>query len=111
MNFEMNGGQFIFAKGHAKVKAKQINGANAKELDQIIRGITDHLSALNEEDAECVKDAVDMAKEELEKPKPKVSRLKNCLSIMAPMVTVANGAPILVENLKKFTDYLAPYLK
>lgn len=111
MAFNMYGGQFINAKDNATIKATQNNGINANELDEIINAITDNLSDLNEEDADSIRDIVDMAKDELEKPESKVSRLKNCLALIAPMFTIANGIPTLTDNLQKLVDYIAPFIK
>ena len=111
MAFNMYGGQFNYAKDNATIKATQNNGINANELDGIIKGIMDNLSGLDEDDADSIRDIVDMAKEELGKPEPKVSRLKNCLALIAPMVTVANGIRILADNLQKLVDYIAPFIK
>ena len=63
------------------------------------------------EDAEEIRDIVDLAKEELAKPEPKVSRLRNCLTLIAPMFTIANGIPTLVGNLQKLADYITPYIR
>ena len=48
------------------------------------------MSELKKEDAEEIMDIVDMAREELAKPQPKVSRLRNCIALIAPMMTIAN---------------------
>lgn len=111
MAFNMYGGQFINAKDSATVNATQNNGISADGLDGIIKGIMDNLSDLNEEDADSIRDIVDMAKDELEKPEPGVSRLKNCLALIAPMFTIANGIPTLADNLQKLVDYIAPFIK
>ena len=107
----MYGGQFNYAKGNATIKATQNNGINANELDEIIKGIMNNLSGLKEEDAENIRDVVEMAKEELTKPEPKTGRLRNCLSLIAPMITVANGVPVLMDNLQKLMDYITPFIK
>lgn len=65
---------------------------------------------MKKEDAENIKDIVDMAKEELAKPEPKVSRLRNCVTLIAPMFTIANGIPSLVSNLQKLIDYIVSYI-
>lgn len=111
MAFNMYGGQFNYAKDNATIKATQNNGINANELDGIIKGIMDNLSDLNEEDADSIRDIVDMAKDELEKPEPKVSRFKNCLALIAPMFTIANGIPALAGNLQRLMEYIAPFIK
>lgn len=109
MAFNMYGGQFINANGNATVTVNQNNGISANELDCIIKGIMDNLSGLDENDADRIRDIVDMAKDELEKPEPKVSRLKNCLALIAPMITVANGVPALAGNLQRLMEYIAPF--
>lgn len=107
----VNGGQAIFAKGHAEVTVTQNNGVSVSELENIIKGIKENLSELKEEDADSIKDIVDMAEEELSKPEPKVSRLRNCVSLIAPMFTIANGIPTLAGNLQKLVDFITPYIK
>lgn len=54
---------------------------------------------------------VDMAREELAKPQPKVSRLRNCIALIAPMMTIANGIPTLSSNLQKFGEFIMNYIK
>lgn len=71
-----DGGQVNFAKGNATVYATQNNGVSGNEPDNIIKEVMDNLSRLNEKDADSLKDAIDMAKEELIKPEPKAGRLK-----------------------------------
>lgn len=111
VTFNVNGGQVSVAKDNATIYATQNNGATVSELDSIIRGIIDNLSDLKKEDAEEIKDVVDMAKDELGKPKPKVSRLRNCLTLIAPMFTIANGIPTLAGNLQRLVDYITPFIK
>ena len=112
MTINVNGGQFSYARDHATINAVQYNnGANVNELDDIIKGIMENLSGLKKKDADEIVDAVEMAKEELAKPEPKVSRLRNCLTLIAPMFTVANGIPTLVGNLQKLVDYITPYVR
>ena len=114
MTINTNGGIVSVANDNSKVKIKQYNYNNrvdASELDNIIKGIMENLSALIKEDADEIVDVVEMAKEELAKPEPKASRLRNCVSLIAPMFTIANGIPTLVENLQKLVDYITPYIR
>lgn len=111
MTINVNGGQFSYARDNATINAVQYNnGANANELDNIIKGIMENLSGLKKEDADEIVDAVEMTKEELAKSEPKASRLRNCLTLIAPMFTIANGIPKLAENLQKLVDYITPYI-
>lgn len=42
---------------------------------------------------------------------PKVSRLRNCIALIAPMMTIANGIPTLSSNLQKFGEFIMNYIK
>lgn len=104
--WNVNGGQVNVASGNAIIHATQNNGVSASELDNIIKGIMSNLSTLKTEDADEIADVVEMAKNELMKPEPRVSRLRNCLTLIAPMFTIANGIPTLVANLQKLQEYI-----
>lgn len=114
MTINANGGQVNVANDSSIMNVVQNNynnGVNANELNDIIKGIIENLSGLNKENADEIMDVVEMAKEELSKPEPKVSRLKNCVTLIAPMFTIANGVPKLVENLQKLVGYITPYIQ
>lgn len=111
MTFNVNGGQVNFAKDNATIYAIQNDGINVNELDSIIKGIMENLSNLKKEHAEEIRDVVDMAKEELVKPEPKVSRLRNCVTLIAPMLTIANGIPSLMNNLQRLVDYIILFIQ
>lgn len=85
--------------------------SSKKELDDIIKGIERNLSDLKTQDADSIRDIIEIVGEELEKPIPKVSRLRNCLTLMTPMLAVANGIPTLTSNLQKLIDYITSYIK
>lgn len=108
--WNVSGGQVNVASDNATIHATQNNGINAGELDDIIRGIMSNLSTLKKEDADEIADVVEMAKNELVKPEPKASRLRNCLTLIAPMFTIANGIPILVKNLLKLQEFIYLYV-
>lgn len=110
VTYNVYGGQLSLASDNATIYATQNNGVSGNELDKIIQDIVQNLSELEKEDAENIKDIAEMAKEELEKPEPKVSRLRNCVTLIAPMFTVANGIPSLVNNLQRLVDYITPYI-
>lgn len=111
MTFNMNGGQFNLAKDNATINATQNNGVNASELDSIIKSIMENLSNLKKEDAESIIDAIEMVREELAKPEPKVSRLRSCVTLLAPMLTITNGMPTLASNLQGLIDYITPFIR
>jgi len=110
VTYNVYGGQVNKASDNATINATQNNGVETDELKSIVKGIMDNLSGLKQDDAEIIKDAVDMAKEELAKPEPKTSRLRSCVTLLAPMFAIANGIPVLVSNLQKLVDYIIPYL-
>lgn len=109
--WNVNGDQVIIASGNATVNAVQNNGAKENnELEEIIKGIMENISVLKQEEADEIRDIVEMAKEELNRPDPKSSRLKNCIKLIAPMFTIANGAPVLLSNLHKLYDFICMQL-
>lgn len=110
MVIHMNGGQLNLANDNAKIYATQNIGVSGSELDDIIKGIRQNLSGLNKEEAEEIADIAEMARCELVKPEPKVSRLKNCLTLIAPMFTIANGLPALATNLQKLQEFIMQYI-
>lgn len=65
-----------------------------------------NLSDLKKEDADNIADIVELAKEELIKPEPKVSRLRNCLTLIVPLFTIANGIPTLATNLQRLQELI-----
>ena len=98
------------AMDNAKIVATQNNGINTNELESIIKSITENLSDLKKEDAESIEDAIEMVREELAKPEPKVSRLRSCVTLLAPMLTITNGIPTLTSNLQRLVDYITPFI-
>lgn len=104
--YNVSGGQVNVASGNAVINATQNNGVSANELDDILKGITESLSKLEKENADEIADIVEMAREELAKPEPKVGRLRNCLTLIAPMFTIANGIPTLATNLQRLQEYI-----
>ena len=110
VTYNVNGGQVITANDNSTINVTQNNGISASELDNIIKGIMENLSGLKKEDSDDIIDVVDMVKEELAKPKPKVSRLRNCVSLIAPMFTIANGIPALADNLRKLMGYINTFI-
>ena len=111
VTLNITGGQINIAKDNGNVNAIQNNGIGNNELDAIIGEIKNNWSELKKEDAEEIMDIVDMAREELAKPQPKVSRLRNCIALIAPMMTIANGIPTLSSNLQKFGEFIMNYIK
>ncbi len=104
--WNVNGGQVNVASGNATIHATQNNGVNGKELDDIMKGIIDNLSDLQKEDADEIADIVELAKDELTKPEPKESRLRNCLALISPMLTIVNGIPTLADNLQRLQELI-----
>ena len=80
-------------------------------MDVIIKAIKDNLLGVKKEEADQIIDVVDMAKEELTKSEPKISRLRNCITLIAPMMTIANGVPVLANNLQKLQELIIQYIK
>lgn len=110
MTINVNGGQVNIAEDNAVMNITQNNGVNTNELDSIIKGIMENLSGLKKEDADEIRGIVEIVQEELTKSEPKTSRLRNCMTLIAPVVTIANGIPALVNNLQMLADYIMTYI-
>ncbi len=110
MTVIVNGGQANISNGNSTIHATQNNGVNTNELDDIIKGIISNLSTLKQEDADEIADVLEMAKNELAKLEPKPSRLKNCLTLLAPMFTIANGIPALAYHLQKLQEFISMHI-
>ncbi len=109
--FNISGGQVNISNDNAIINATQNNGVGVDKIEDIIKGITENLSRLDSKEADKLADILDMAKDELTKPEPKVSRLRNCLALLVPMLTVSNGIPTLAMNLHRLQDYIMQYIK
>lgn len=110
MTVNISGGQVNIAKDNATINAIQNNWMDGNEFETIIQVIKDNLSGLKKEDANELLDVLEQVKEEIDKEKPKKSRLQNCLKLIAPMITIANGIPVLATNLQKLHDIIIQYI-
>lgn len=106
----INGGQVNISKDKSSLNAIQNNGVNGDELENLITEIMKNLNGLDKEITEEIIDMLDLVKTELSKPEPKQSRLKNCLTLIAPMFTITNGIPKLYENLAKLQDFIMKFI-
>lgn len=114
VTFTINGGQVNISKGSSTLYANQYNGSNntqLSELENIIKVITENISSLEKQKADELMDIIDMARTELAKPTPQPSRLRNCVTLLGPMFTIANGVPALLANLHKLQDLLLQFIK
>lgn len=111
VTINVHGGQLNLAQDQAVIHAMQHNGTNGSELNDIVQGIMKHLSEMENEEAQALADAVDIAKEELSKSEPKKSRLRSCVTLLAPMVTIANGIPELAGEIKKLIDFITLHIR
>ncbi len=105
-----NNCQFNQPKDNSTVIATQNNGIGKDELNNIIDLIEKNLEKLNQEQAEDLQDTLSMVVEEFNNGAPRVGRLKKCITLLAPMLTVTNGIPVLAENLQKLYDYILPLI-
>ena len=68
------------------------------------------MTLLDENIRDSLQDVIDMVKEEFSKSQPKTSRLRSCITLIAPIITTVNGIPTLVENIQKLKDFIAMYI-
>lgn len=110
IEWKVSGGQINVASGNATINATQNNNIANNELREIIEGILNNLEKIDEESAETIKDAVQFAEQGFASQQPKSNKLKNCITLLAPMLTVLNGVPVLAGNIQKLIDYIKPYI-
>lgn len=65
---------------------------------------------LRKDDVDGILDVLEQVKEELDKAEPKKSRLQNCIKIIVPMITIANGIPVSATNLQKLHDFIIQHM-
>lgn len=100
-------GQVNIASDGGSVYAVQNNNINVDEIDIIVRNIMQNISEVPPEDAETIVDAVEMIQEEIKKKEPNKKIISNGIKLIAPMISIMNGIPVLAENLKKFVEYIS----
>lgn len=108
--WNVSGGQVNIANDSAIINAIQNNGVDSNELENIVKAILDNVSGLSKADAETIIDSVEMIKEEILKPEPKSRIISNGIKLLAPMISVANGIPTLVENIQQLIDLASQYI-
>lgn len=108
--FNVSGGQINVANNDAIINATQNNCVIKNDINELIKSIKENLSGISRKDAENIINIVEQVKSEFELPEPKKSRLRNCVTLLAPMITIANGIPILVSNLQKFQEMIIQYI-
>ena len=109
--FIVSGGQVNIANDNSTINATQNNGIDEKELDKLITVITDNISSLEEENREMLNDTLELVKEELSKQRPKVSRLKNCVTLLSPIMGIAVNTPKLVSGISNLIKYINTIIK
>lgn len=108
--WNVSGGQVNYARDNATISATQNNALPANELDNLVDAIKSSLSEIGQDDAETIIDSIEMIKEELMKPEPKEKIINNGIKLLAPMISIANGIPILALNIRKFIDFVVTYI-
>lgn len=51
-----------------------------------------------------------MIKEEMLKPEPKAKIINNGIKLLVPMISIANGVPVLAENIQGLIDMARMYI-
>jgi len=111
MYWNVSGGQVNVASDNATINATQNNGIQSDELDRIVKAIMDNVSSVNKEDAETIKDSVNMIKDELLKSEPKRTIISNGIKLLAPMISIVNGIPTLTTNIQNLIDFASQFLR
>lgn len=108
--WNVTGGQVNIANDNATVNAVQNNGASVDEINKMVSSILDNLGDVDRETSETIVDSVNMIKDELMKSKPKRAILVNGIKLLAPIVTIVNGIPMLADNIQAFITYVTGFI-
>ena len=104
------GGQVNIANGNATITATQNQGVCSSEINELIKSITNNLSEMSKDNQKIMSDVLEMVKEEFSKNNPKKSRLRNCVTLLAPMVTIAKIIPDLDDKIQALIDLIKSYI-
>ena len=110
ITWNVSGGQVNIANDNATVNAIQNNCENTNEILEVIEAIKKNVTVLPKEDAETVLDSIDMIQDEIMKAEPKGKIISNGIKLLAPIISIANGYPVLVANLNKFVEIVSSYI-
>ena len=105
MMFNVSGGQVNISQGNSTLNAVLI-----KTVFSFLEKIKLDLSKLSPKDEEEAIDAIDMIRSEIENQQPKKGNIKIGIKSLAPIITVANGIPVLISNLQKFIDIVTTFI-
>ena len=108
--WNVSGGQVNIAKDSATVNAIQNNGVSVDEINNLVNGILDNIGGIDSNTSETIVDSVNMIKDELIKPTPKRAILANGIKLLAPIVSIVNGTPILAENIQALISYVTDFI-
>lgn len=95
-----------FAGDNSPITIINNNGIDINEFDKLTKAITDNISSLGDDNQETIIGAIEILRDEIVKAQPKKSVLSSGIKLLAPFVAVANGIPILVENIQKLIEYI-----
>lgn len=104
------GGQVNIANDNSTINATQNNGLSNEEISKLTNSILENLTGINPDDAETIADSVNMIKDELLKPEPKRTIISNGIKLLAPMITIVNGIPILADNIQALITYVSQFI-
>lgn len=111
---EVNGdiiehGGKIVVNGHNNYVNKKIvenNKVDEQKMEDIIKLIQQNCSSVSEETANKILDAIQQIYDEMKKEKPCENIITNGVKLLASVMTVLNGTPVLVDNIGKFLSLI-----
>lgn len=109
--FTNNGNlQLNIANDEAIVVATQNNNIENNELNDILNEIKEYSFQIKKANREELLDVIEMIKDELKKENKNKSRLRNCVTLLAPMLTISKEVPVLAEKISKLIDFVGQYI-
>lgn len=80
------------------------------ELHLILKDIMDNLFELNDSDRDNLQDIMQDVESEFQTSNLNSERLRNLTTEIARYITIANGIPVLANNLQQLINYICKYL-
>jgi len=109
-NIKKNKGQLNQSFNNSTINISQNYNLDTKKLDKMISDILSNLDGVDDVIKYGILTAIDIIKEEFATTSPQQNVLIRVSKMLAPMLTVLNGIPVLTNNIQKLIDYLQTFM-
>ncbi len=105
-NYEYNNCNIVMANNNDRTSINQKQGLEKKELELLCETIKKEVRDLDDErKSEYLKILEEIREEYNNSEIKKSNKLKRCLELIVPLLTIVNGTPTLLQNLLKLQSF------